>query len=246
MPTMAPRAVASQCGAKRPENAGTKYTPPLSSTPAARVSTSGALPIMPRLSRSHWISEPVTAIEPSSAYTGFWSPMRYATVVSRPLSECTGSSPVLISMKLPVPYVFLAWPTSKHAWPKVAACWSPRMPVIGVSRSSCWPDTVPTSAEELTISGSMDIGMPMSAQISSFQSRVSRFISMVREALVTSVTCRPPSPPPVRFHTSHESVVPKMRSPFSAASRAPSTFSRIQATLGPEKYVASGSPTRSL
>ena len=43
------------------------YTPPLSSTEAASVSTSGALLIMPRLSRSHWISEPVTAMEPSSA-----------------------------------------------------------------------------------------------------------------------------------------------------------------------------------
>src|SRR3954454_7004150 len=26
-------------------------------------------------------------------------------------------------MKLPVPYVFFALPTSKHAWPNVAACW---------------------------------------------------------------------------------------------------------------------------
>ena len=66
-PTMAPRASERQYGAKRPENAGTMYTPPLSSTEAARVSTSGALLIMPRLSRSHWISEPVTAMEPSSA-----------------------------------------------------------------------------------------------------------------------------------------------------------------------------------
>jgi hypothetical protein len=40
------------------------YTPPLSSTAAASSSTSGALLIMPRLSRSHWINEPVTAMEP--------------------------------------------------------------------------------------------------------------------------------------------------------------------------------------
>ena len=61
------------------------------------------------------------------------------------------------------------------------------------------------------------------------------FISMVREALVTSVTCTPPSVPPVMFHTSQASVLPKSSSPCSARSRAPSTFSRIQAIFGPEK-----------
>ena len=96
------------------------------------------------------------------------------------------------------------------------------------------------------ISGSMDSGMPMSLAMSSFQSRVSMFISMVREALVTSVTCTPPFTPPVMFHTSQESVLPNIRSPASAFSRAPSTLSRIHLTLGPEKYVARGRPTRSL
>ena len=38
------------------------------------------------------------------------------------------------------------------------------------------------------------------------------------------------------------SVLPKMASPFSAASRTPSTFSRIHWILPPEKYVAGGSP----
>ena len=66
-PTSAPRASGRQYGANRPENAGTKYAPPLSSTVLASSSTSGALEMMPRLSRSHWTSEPVTAIEPSSA-----------------------------------------------------------------------------------------------------------------------------------------------------------------------------------
>ena len=36
---------------------------------------------------------------------------------------------------------------------------------------------------------------------------------MVRLALVTSVTCTPPSVPPVRFHSSQLSVVPKTASP---------------------------------
>ena len=43
------------------------YTPPLSSTLRASSSTSAAFEITPRRSRSHWISAPVTAIEPSSA-----------------------------------------------------------------------------------------------------------------------------------------------------------------------------------
>ena len=66
-PTIAPRASGRQYGANRPENAGTKYTPPLSSTLAASSSTSGAEEMMPSWSRNHWISDPVTAIDPSSA-----------------------------------------------------------------------------------------------------------------------------------------------------------------------------------
>jgi hypothetical protein len=41
--------------------------------------------------------------------------------------------------------------------------------------------------------------------------------SIVREALVTSVTCTPPSQPPVRFHTSHVSTVPISAAPRFAA-----------------------------
>ena len=64
-PATTPRASERQYGAKSPENAGTKYTPPLSSTDFARSSTSGAALISLRLSRSHWIRAPVMAIEPS-------------------------------------------------------------------------------------------------------------------------------------------------------------------------------------
>ena len=77
--------------------------------------------------------------------------------------------------------------------------------------------------------------MPSVSQRSSFQSRVSMFMSSVRDALVTSVTCTPSLVPPVRFHTSQLSVVPNSRSPASAFSRAPSTLSRIHLTLGPAK-----------
>ncbi|CNG14392.1 Uncharacterised protein [Mycobacterium tuberculosis] len=77
--------------------------------------------------------------------------------------------------------------------------------------------------------------MPKNDRSSSSQERVSRSISMVRLALVGSVTWAPPSVPPVRFHSTHESVVPKTASPFSAASRTPSTFSRIHWTFPAEK-----------
>jgi hypothetical protein len=75
----------------------------------------------------------------------------------------------------------------------------------------------------------------MSEAISSSHCNVSRSISMVRDALVTSVACTPPLGPPVRFHSVHVSVLPNSRSPASARSRAPSTLSRIQRILGPEK-----------
>ena len=64
---MTPRASLFQYGANRPEKAGTKYTPPLSSTVLASASTSAEDVISPMLSRSHWTSAPVIAIEPSRA-----------------------------------------------------------------------------------------------------------------------------------------------------------------------------------
>ena len=66
-PTIAPRASARQYGANRPEKAGTKYTPAVSVTCAARVSLSAAPLMMPSWSRSHWTAAPVTAMEPSRA-----------------------------------------------------------------------------------------------------------------------------------------------------------------------------------
>src|SRR3954452_10751078 len=57
-PTITPRASSRQYGAKSPENAGTKTTPPESSTDRASCSTSGASSMRPRLSRSHWTSAP--------------------------------------------------------------------------------------------------------------------------------------------------------------------------------------------
>ena len=85
------------------------------------------------------------------------------------------------------------------------------------------------------IFGSIGLGMPKKPSSSSSQSRVSRSISMVRLALVGSVTCEPPLTPPVRFQMTHVSVLPKTASPASAAARTPSTFSRIHWILPPEK-----------
>jgi hypothetical protein len=43
------------------------------------------------------------AIDPSRQYVAGWSPILYASVVSRPLFEATASVPVLRSRKFPVP-----------------------------------------------------------------------------------------------------------------------------------------------
>ena len=52
-------------------------------------------------------------------------------VVIRLFFERTGFSPVLHRIKQPVPYVFFTDPSDRHICPKVAACWSPAIPVIG-------------------------------------------------------------------------------------------------------------------
>ena len=50
-------------------------------------------------------------------------------------------------------------------------------------------------------SGSIDFGTPKTSRMSSRHSSVSRSRKRVREAFVTSVTCTPPSTPPVRFQS---------------------------------------------
>src|SRR5665647_3065038 len=94
------------------------------------------------------------------------------------------------------------------------------MPEIGTPGTMPPVRPVPYTSEEDRISGSIDIGIVISAAISSFQVRVSRFISIVRDAFVGSVTWTPPSTPPVMFHSTHESVLPNSRSPASARARA--------------------------
>jgi hypothetical protein len=106
------------------------------------------------------------------------------------------------------------------------------------------PVVTPYAAASLLLwmLGSIARGMPKKPSSSSSQSRVVRSMSIVRLALVTSVAWMPPSGPPVRFHTTQVSGVPKRASPRSAAARRPSTFSSSHCTLPAEKYVAGGRP----
>ena len=78
----------------------------------------------------------------------------------------------------------------------------------------------------------MERGMPSMDRSSSSHSNVLILNSMVREALVTSVTCTSPR---VSCHTSQLSTVPKRNFPASAFSRAPGTLSSIHLILVPEK-----------
>jgi hypothetical protein len=64
---------------------------------------------------------------------------------------------------------------------------------------------------------------------------VRRFISIVRLAFVTSVTCTPPDVPPVRFHSSQLSIVPNKASPRPASARTRGSSSSSHASLPPEK-----------
>ena len=63
--------------------------------------------------------------------------------------------------------------------------------------------------------------------------------SIVRDALLTSVTC---TLPPVSFQISQLSMVPNASSPAAARARAPGTLSRIQRILLAEKYASMTQP----
>ena len=94
--------------------------------------------------------------------------------------------PVLYSMKQPVPSVFLASPLLTHPWPRQAACWSPTTPRILFPARE--PDTrLPKSEEEGWIFGRIELDRSKNSTRVLSQSRVLMFMSMVREAFVTSV-----------------------------------------------------------
>src|SRR2546421_7103664 len=228
-PASKPRAYGSQCGAPNPANAGTRYTPPVSSTCAASASTSDDDLMMPSPSRSHCTTAPAMKMLPSSAYSVRF-PIRQETVVRRLFLDAIGLVPVFISMKQPVPYVFFTIPGSVHACPNSAACWSPAMPAMGIEPPN--NRVSPYTSLEDDTAGSTERGTPNSFSSSSSQSPLRRLNSIVREALLGSVTC---TRPPVKFQTSHESTVPNASFPAFALARAPATFLRIHSSLVPEK-----------
>ena len=120
----------------------------MSGTDSASAWLSAAFRSSPSPSRNHWIAAPAMNTLPSRAYV-VRPPIRQAIVVTSPRDDATGASPVLSSMKHPVPYVFLAAPTSWHACPNNAACWSPAIPAIGTPRGSQPRSAVsPTTPED--------------------------------------------------------------------------------------------------
>ena len=166
-----------------------------------------------------------------------------ATVEASPWVETTGSLPVLSSRNAPVPYVHLASPGAKQAWPNSAACWSPIAAPM-TTPGSTWVARPCTVALGRTC-GSIARGTSNASPNPSSQSNVRRSISMVRLALVTSVTWTPPLTPPVRFHTSQVSIVPNSTSPVAARRRRSGDSRSSQVRRGAVAYVLSGSPHRS-
>ena len=77
---------------------------------------------MPRLSRSHWTSEPATAMDPSSAYCGAAVPSWYPT---RGQQSVRGLDDLLAGVdqhKAPGAVRVLGLAGVEAAWPNVAAC----------------------------------------------------------------------------------------------------------------------------
>src|SRR2546423_1434735 len=151
--------------------------------------------MMPSPSRSHCTTAPAMKMLPSSAYS-VRLPIRQETVVRRLFLDAIGLVPVFISMKQPVPYVFFTIPGSVHACPNSAACWSPAMPAMGIEPPN--NRVSPYTSLEDDTAGSTECGTPNSFSSSSSQSPLRRLNSIVRDALLGSVTC---TRPPVKFQT---------------------------------------------
>lgn len=155
------------------------------STRIAYSSLSFAALSMRMPSRSHCTAEPATNTLPSSAYCAGPPSALQAIVVSRPCAEAIARVPVFISMKQPVPYVFLAMPGSKQACPNSAACWSPATPRIGMRQpKKCASFVSPKLPEDGRASGSIASGTPRMPSSSGSQRSSWMLNSSVREAFV--------------------------------------------------------------
>src|SRR2546428_3829833 len=94
------------------------------------------------------------------------------------------------------------------------------MPAIGTPSIASAFETVPYTSLDARTLGSRLAGTPNSRSSSSSHFNVLMLNSIVRDALLTSVTWHLPL---VSFHTSHESTVPNASLPASARTLAPGT-----------------------
>ena len=131
-------------------------------------------------------------------------------------------------------------PGVKQAWPKVAVCWSPATPAMGMGPPSHSGRALPITALLGAMLGSTLRGMFSSARMSSFQSCVQVEQHGARGVAGVGAVHRAAG----QRHTSQVSTVPKASSPRSAIWRAPGTWSSSQDSLVPEKYASSTRPVR--
>src|SRR3989454_8457230 len=106
------------------------------------------------------------------------------------------------------------------------------MPAIGTARPPANSVVSPYTSLDDPTAGNTERGTPNNLSSSVSQSPVRRLKSIVRDALLGSVTC---TRPPVKFHTSHESTVPNASLSALALPPAPGTLRRIHSSFVPEK-----------
>ena len=201
-----------------------------------------ALLMMPSPSRSHCTAAPAMNALPSSAYVVL-PPTRHATVVTRPCSLRIGRGRRCSSARRRrCRRCTSRRPRAKQAWPKSAACWSPAMPAMGM----------PVRQEADAARAADDLGAAddlrqdllaargRARSSSGSHSARARFMSSVREALVTSVTW---TAPPVSSLDEEASRSCRTRArPARRARARRSTWSRSQAIFVALKYASRTSP----
>ena len=232
MPMIAPRAYGSQCGA--PEAGERRHEVDAAAVGHASRRAPRRPPtrwMMPSPSRSHCTTAPPMKTLPSSAYSVRSSELPR----DRRQQLCCATRPAVVP-------VFMQHEAAgavgvlRHArarssvWPKSAACWSPAIPAIG---RPARPRAVDTSAVDLARGAHLGQQAARDAEERAAARRPTRRVwmlkSIVREALVTSVTC---TAPPVSFQI--EPGVDRCRRrarPARRASRAPGTLSSSQRDL---------------
>ena len=218
-PKMVPRASGSQWGRPGPSGRGRRGRRSRGRRSRQRRSISGAAPTALRPSRNHCTAAPATKTLPSRAYCGGPSPRVAARVVIRPRVEGTTGRPCGPAGKRRCRRC--TWPGRRPGTPGRRATPAGRRPLprSGARREDS-PD--PRVCAEIADARArfraiFRRGTSKKSQRSSAHWSVRRSISSVREALVTSVTCRWP---PVRCQIKRLSTVPAASSPASAVAGA--------------------------